>query len=253
MKIQKAIVSSDDNRFYLDFWPSVSKVWKQKFGITPVLLYISDSDFEPTTEFGEVVRYKPLEDFPLYLQTLWVRYFHPSTEPETTWIISDIDMFPISKEYFIDRISKIDDEAYVHLDPSIEEYQKFPSCYHIAKGKKFIDILDLPDDWEMSMWRVASSKLGTDPGGHLSGKNEWFADEQYATNKILSKIKMKKNIVFLEREGGRCGHRLDRINFFYTKKDLEDGYYYDCHSIRPYHQYKKEIDKLVGEILDSKC
>lgn len=253
MKIDKAIVSSDDNKFYLDFWPLVSKVWKTKFNITPVLLYVSDSEVVPSTEYGEVVRYKPVKDIPVYLQTLWVRYFHPSVEPETTWCISDIDMFPISKEYFIDRLANVDDEAYVHLDPSIDEYKKFPSCYHIAKGKNFIDILDLPDDWEMSLWRVFSSNLGSDPGGHLAGKKEWFADEQFATNKILQKLNLNKNIKFITREGGRCGHRLDRINWRYTVKDLMDGYYYDSHSIRPYHEHKNAIDTLVQQILDSKC
>lgn len=254
MKIDKAIVSSDDNPFYLDFWPLVSRVWKEKFGITPVLLYVSDSEYEPTTEYGEVYKYKPVEGVPVYLQTLWVRYFHPSTEPETTWAISDIDMFPVSREYFLDRVSSIEDNSYVHLDPSIGEYKKFPSCYHIAKGSVFTDVLDLPLDWEMSAWQVHSSNLGSDPGGHLTGKTSWFADEQYATNKILQKINIGyNNIKFIERDGGRYGHRLDRSNFVYDTSMLDRNEFYDCHSIRPYSQYKNQIDKLVEDILASKC
>ena len=105
-------------------------------------------------------------------------------------------MVYISKKYFIDTIENLDDNSYVHIDPSIGEYNKFPSCYHIGKGKRFVEVLDLPDDWEMSLWRVQSSNLGKDPGGELSGKKEWFADEQYATNKILNKNNKntKKNI-----------------------------------------------------------
>jgi hypothetical protein len=254
MKIDKAIVSSDDNKFYLDFWPLVSKVWKEKFNIKPVLLYVSDSDFEPTQEYGEVVRYKPLKDYPIYLQTLWVRYYHPTTEKDTTWILSDIDMFPISKDYFINRIQDFDNNQYVHIDPSLGEYKKLPSCYHIATGKRFTEVLDLPNDWEMSLWRVHSSNLGSDPGGHLTGKSDWFADERYATNKILNCINMgDKNIKFVNRSGGRYGHRLDRENFNYTEQDLKNGLYYDSHSIRPYEQYKEKIDLLVKQILESKC
>lgn len=253
MKIEKAIVSSDDNKFYLDFWPLVSKIWKTKFNIIPVLLYVSDSEFEPSTEYGEVIRYKPLKNYPIYLQTLWVRYFHPSTEPETTWIVSDIDMFPISKQFFIEKIADIDDNTYVHLGSFTDEYEKFPSCYHVAKGKNFIDILDLPDDWEMSLWRLQSSKLGSDPGGHLQGKTDWFSDERYATSKIVNKISIGKNIKLFEREGGRSGHRLDRDSFFYKKEDIMSNKFYDCHSIRPYHEHKEKIDTLVTEILESKC
>jgi len=36
MKIDKAIMSSDDNPLYLDFWQSVSKVWKLKFDIESI-------------------------------------------------------------------------------------------------------------------------------------------------------------------------------------------------------------------------
>lgn len=41
MKIDYDILSSDNKPLYIDFWPSVSKVWKQKFGITPILASVS--------------------------------------------------------------------------------------------------------------------------------------------------------------------------------------------------------------------
>jgi len=257
MKIDKAIVSSDDNRFYLDFWEPVSRVWKEKFNITPVLLYVSDSDFEPSTKYGEVVRYRPQKGCPIYLQTLWVRYYHPIREPDTVWAISDIDMFPVSREYFVDRIKNIEDDKYVHLDPSIEEYKKFPSCYHIAKGRTFEEILDLPDEWDQSLWLVDSSNLGSDPGAHLVGKKDWFADERFATNKIVQKMNLgDKRIVLIQREGGRCGHRLDRINFFYDatrEAALKSGYYYDFHSPRPYLENKSVVDRVVKDIMELRC
>ena len=40
MKIDFVIHSSDSNPYYLDFWPLVSRVWKQVFKLEPVLLYI---------------------------------------------------------------------------------------------------------------------------------------------------------------------------------------------------------------------
>ena len=43
MKIKYAIMSSDSNPLYLDFWPIVSKVWKEKFDIEPILYYIDEN------------------------------------------------------------------------------------------------------------------------------------------------------------------------------------------------------------------
>ena len=54
MKIQKVIHSCDDKEFYSDFWPIVSKIWKLKFNIEPVLLYFGTGN--PTEEYGEVIK-----------------------------------------------------------------------------------------------------------------------------------------------------------------------------------------------------
>lgn len=76
MKITHALVSSDANPFYLDFWPVVSRVWMTRFGIRPVLCYVAKAgDQEPSHEFGDVVRLRPLADIPLHLQAQWARFF----------------------------------------------------------------------------------------------------------------------------------------------------------------------------------
>lgn len=52
---------------------------------------------------------KPVPEIPVYLQCLWVRYWIPSQYPDTVCMISDIDMFPISKNYFLESIRDIPD------------------------------------------------------------------------------------------------------------------------------------------------
>ena len=246
MKIDKVIHSCDSNRFYLDFWPLVSKVWKKKFNIEPVLVFIGNEDIEIDDTYGTVIRMGDIKSIPKYLQALWVRYWLPVTEPDTTWMISDIDMFPISEAYFVDQIADIDDDKYVHLYPCVDSYGTLPSCYHIAKGSKFKEVLDLPDSWEESVSTVYNSNLGHDPGHHLAGKTHWFADEKYAHSK-LSGYSNQSDLVLIPREHGR---RIDRAFWNYHEKLVREGWYFDSHSIRPYEQYKDEIDKLVSLILD---
>ena len=50
MKIDKVLVSADDNPLYLDFWESCSRVWKEKMGLDPVLLYFGREN--PTEKHG---------------------------------------------------------------------------------------------------------------------------------------------------------------------------------------------------------
>ena len=249
MKIDKVIHSADNNALYLDFWPLVSKIWKKKFNIEPVLIFIGDKNTKIDETYGTVIKIEPIKEIPIYLQTLWVRYWIPSTESETTWMISDIDMFPISKDYFLKQIKDVEDDKYIHINPCVDEYGTLPSCYHIAKGKKFTEVLELSRDWKTSLEEVYNSNLGSDPGAHLSGKECWFADERYANLKII-KYPKKWDLVFLNRNGGQNGRRVDRSNWNYDPKLIREGWYYDSHSIRPYKKYKKEIDKFVNLILE---
>jgi len=246
MKIDFAIHSVDDNKLYSDFWSPVSKVWKEKMGIEPVLLVLKDkesfniNDFD--TRYGTVINIDPVAGVPTYLQCLWVRYWYPTLHPEKVSVISDIDMFPISKRYFVDQLSTIDSEKYVHLNPVTNG--SLPSCYHVAKGKSFKKVLELPDQFDSSLKELTSYQDQLLHVDHM-GFNLWGIDESYATMKIVNHSD-KSDFVFLQRHG----HRIDRSNWRYSEDALlNSDVYVDSHSIRPYHEHKQEIDRLVNLIL----
>ena len=61
-----------------------------------------------------------------------------------------------------------------------------------------------------------------------------------------------KKIVEFRNSGGNVyqpkrppNRRLDRMYWQYDPEMVKQGYYIDCHSIRPYHLYRDEIDKLL--------
>lgn len=245
MKINKVILSSDSNPLYLDFWPLVSKIWIEKFNIKPILLYVDENhDIDVSKEYGDVFKFKPVKNVPIYLQVLWIRYWIFSKFQEEILMISDIDMIPLSKKYFIDNISNIEDEKYVHLNPCIDSYGTLPSCYHICNGKLFSEILELEKSWEESIINLMRLNIGTKI---LGTKDHWFADERYSSKKILEyKERFPNKIIFMDREGGQNGRRIDRINWNYSLDLLKQNYYFDCHSIRPYGAYKNQIDNLVN-------
>lgn len=241
-------MSSNSNSMYLDFWPIVSKIWKLKFNIIPVLYYIDENhEIEISEEYGIVKKLKPVKGIPIYLQCLWIRYWAFQEFLENVCIISDIDMLPLSQKYFIENLENIGDEKYVHLNPCYESYGTLPSCYHVSKGNLFKKILDLHDNWQDSITHLFSLNLGRDPGGHLRGNTQWFADEKFSSDKIFVYKKNNENdVIFLKRENGQNGYRIDRINWNYVPEKVIQGYYYDSHSIRPYSQYQKEINDLVN-------
>jgi hypothetical protein len=245
-------MSSDSNSLYLDFWPIVSKIWKKKFNITPILYYIDENhNIEISEEFGKVIKLKPIDNIPVYLQCLWVRYWAFSEYPDDINILSDIDMLPLSKEYFIDSIESVDSNMYVHLNPCIDTYGMLPSCYHVCSGKLFKEIVNIHDKWEDSIKFIHSLQIGSDPGGMLSGKHKWFTDERYSSEQVLNYQKNNPSkIKLIDRIDGQNGRRIDRSHWFYDNNKLKDEWYFDSHSIRPYGENQVEINKIVNIVLE---
>jgi hypothetical protein len=246
MKLDLAIHSSDSNPFYLDFWPLVSKAWKVKFGITPLLVYIDENhDIPIDTTYGPVIKMKPIPGIPVYLQCLWVRYWIPSQYPDKVSILCDIDMFPISKKYFIDSIRNVPTDKYVHTNPN---HEFLPSCYHIALGSNFVKVLNLDPSWETSIRSLHAMNIGHDsytPSNPiLKGKLQWGADEEYATRR-LREYPDQSLFVYIPR----THDRIDRSHWVYSSRDIQLDRYADAHSIRPYSTYKALIDKLMSELL----
>jgi hypothetical protein len=259
MKIDKVIMSCDDKRYYLDFWEPVSKVWKLKFNIHPVLILFGDKkQLNVSEQYGTVVEFKTNSNILPHIQAQWARYWYPITEPDTTWLISDIDMFPMSKEYFINSLINVRSDAYINLNAD-KDY--FPACYNGGTGKTFKEVLELSDTWEESIneINVRSKEINYnhtpesfsvyEPGQtHMAN---WGIDESFSCAKI-KKFADKSRIVRVPRPGGFCQRRLDRASWKPDDSKILSGWYNDCHSIRPYNSgHKPEIDRVVNLILGS--
>jgi hypothetical protein len=167
---------------------------------------------------------------------------------------SDIDMLPISKNYFINDLKDISNDKFIALNSDPRE--KYPNilyscCYNVASGKTFTEILNLPKSWKefvnFNFWKENTHNYK--PDGLDKELPHWGADEMWSSKKINS-YHDQNRIVRLYRSCGRhqC-HRIDRLNWRWQDEKVLQEYYYDCHSIRPYTTHKESIDKLVNLIL----
>jgi len=271
----KVIHSCDDNPHYLDFWPLVSKVWKKHIGITPVLIHLGKNK-NISEEYGEV-HYIPVnKSLPIHTQAQLARLWYPSQEPNTLWITSDIDMFPMSRSYWNEVFMNM--SAYANLDwtnlGSDSDY--FQTCYHIAKGKMFntvlgIDPVSKGQHWKYSFYSYVEKVLDDIPD-FCAAKEVWFswcqdlaqtacrhhhiefekwnADELFSSKKIIEFRNGGGNVYQPQRTSEInipvMIRRLERSNWNYNPALVKGGYYIDCHSLRPYSKYKDQIDKVLN-------
>lgn len=163
MKIDKIVFSCSEPPAYSSFWNRQSWLWKTKLGIEPIcLLYGKRSQTDMSEEHGRVIEMQTIEGLPWSFQMVWSKFDFTRSEPDTTWIIGDVDLLPLQRRHFTDRIVAIPDNAYACLNaagisnPRIgmddgferlgsERHGKdggfigsdIPAHYHVAKGALF--------------------------------------------------------------------------------------------------------------------
>jgi hypothetical protein len=232
MKIDYVLLGSTNNPTYLDFWPIVSKIWKLKFNITPVLGLIGEHNLVVSEEYGKVIRFNELPNWESGLLSQLVRLYLPKYL-KGNCLISDIDMFPLSKKYFIDDLEKYTDDEFIIMSshhPQTIDMPQYPMCYVVANSELFTNIFELNKDWDLWIEDVP--------------KNDWYTDQMY----LYSVVNNNKNINYVFPKRSFINDRIDRGDWYYDVNKLLNGEYIDCHSLRPYNNHKNEIDKLLNLI-----
>ena len=169
MKIEYALMSCTANPRYTEYWPVVAAAWL-KLGITPVCLFIPDNPAHklPEAPGGIVHTIPPLKGVHISIQGLMLRYWGSYLYPNTTVIISDIDLVPLSKHFFCTQLASYPPNAYVHLkySPGKHDFHKVinipekakqidrmrfvNSAFSVAKGVIIHKLLQFSSDWETS-------------------------------------------------------------------------------------------------------
>jgi hypothetical protein len=239
MKIDYAIMGSNMNPMYLDFWPIISKTWKEVFNITPVLGLVCDEDSDfIEDEYGLVKKFKAIEGIDTGLQSQIIRLYL-AKELSGNIVISDIDMVPLSKQYFIDQVVGFDSlKIYVMSSDNAEcnNNKEIPMCYNISDSQLFARMLELDNTWVEFANRLNSMGFG------------WTTDQNYLWLKLQQFKEQNPDAVVLLSRGWPRGadRRIDRLWWSYDANLVNSGYYIDSHLLRPYQQYKSQVDTLIN-------
>ena len=237
MKIKYAIVGSNTNPLYYDFWPIISKVWKEVFDIIPVLGLICDEDSDfIQDEYGLIKKFKSIDAIDTGLQSQIIRFYLP-TLLDDICITSDIDMLPLSKKYFIENTKDLNENNFYVMtsdNPECLTNKEYQMCYNIAKPDAFSNILRIEKSWEEFVKRLSNLNLG------------WTTDQRYLYEMINTSNKKEKIVLLNRGFSGLAHYRIDRASWTYEPNDVINDYFIDSHLLRPYEKYKKEIDSLIN-------
>ena len=232
MKIQRAIMATDANPEYYQFWPVVAKRWNS-WGITPTLAVVSDKKIDIDESLGDVIYHTPNPDVPTPQQAQIIRLFLAASYEDDVCLISDIDMLPLKKDYFTKTIEVYDNvsfvvyssDAYPPTDPAFPAY---PMCYLASDGENFKEIIE--GDLE-SFNDVVVAWLEEGHG--------WHTDEKVFFQK-LQKWDAINNLMIPLRRGFNMSPDPASIG----RNLISSGFYIDYHMPRPYEKFKEVIDNI---------
>lgn len=213
------------------------------------------------TTYGEVEVIPLVKDVPSIIQALIGKFYFTKTEPETTWKIGDLDLYPLQKKHFIDSIKDINDDKYVHLHGHAygenwrDTVHGLAGYFHVAKGKIFERELNFThksfedvvneiynsNKWGIKFYDFLASEVSKKASPHWG----WFCCEEMYTGDLL---KNSKNLIELEPPYIHESYypRIDRSTMTYDEDKLLDGHYIDFHSPRPYEEHTEIIEKIIS-------
>jgi len=244
VRITQVFLSVNDNSVYMEFAEPVVAQWHRVIPGVRVTLLWCDHCLPPHSwesipgldDVHVVVNVPDLVNIPTAITALWARYFFASliSAPGDVSIISDVDMFPLSRDYFVHQLESVPSDTYAHLHANVPAYGRIPSCYHVASAANFRAVLGLEKgSWTESMLKVWASRK------HADG---WFCDEDFATRQMQA----SRHTFYMPSRR----HQFDRIDrdLNYDVEMLRLGAYYDLHAPRPYHEHAAKIQSILQAV-----
>jgi hypothetical protein len=214
----------------------------QRIGLEPVLFYIDkEAPKENVAEYGRVIFLESIPEWDIAQQAQCIRFWAAKVL-DNPFIISDIDMLPISKDYYINEALKIGHRGIISYSSDIIKYRwyrtnpQYPMCYLAGDPLSFTQLLDMNDTDHKSFLR------------RLMRMNIRFGtDQKFFYNQSLRKPDIK--IKHLERgwiEEKYAVKRLDKA--IWPKSDYNPEEYIDCHLPRPLSSNAVLCKKLFSKL-----
>lgn len=252
MKIDRIIFCLNNNPTYTGFWNINSRIWAEKYDLKPTLFFVGEEEefnsLNLSKNFGEVFFLPNLkQDLTNGSKRNWIvtwSLFYGIAKffPDDVCLTSGIDQIPLGNHIF-ELANKYSNKYLISFSDAYNNREDlFPSSHHIASGIDFKNIFEISDNWEEEILKVYASREKY----KTINQDFWGLDEAYSSEMIIKK--RSDNIVLVKDFfSDWSNRRIDgrRNGMSYNRDLLKSGFYSELHALRPYEQYKSQIDDII--------
>ena len=227
--LDRVILASDTHENYLPFWEYAAKAWN-KIGVKPTLFLVENSDerVDIDESLGDVYRIRlPDQSMHSAFVSQCVRLLAPCLFPDENITLADIDMIPLSKEYFFNNLSQGDEDSFIEYRSRVVGDSEIAICWNVARGSTWSEIFDIKANVDNYQEVFLERLRQWNPNGYRPIYEElvasWFTDQSMLYKHVnnWSKNNSDKHVKLVDSQTGFCrlDHRTDGFS-----ADLHDHY-----------------------------
>ena len=254
MKIDLVLTACNNVYKYISYYPIVYKVWKKRFNLDLYLILINDEIPEFLQKYKDtIILFPEFDNIHSGFISQAIRILYPALFENKNILITDMDILPISKKYFIDSISIYDDKKFItYTDRYINRKNQDPLyaiCYNVANSNTWKEIFNINNKNDIK------NKLKEWYDTGYTGKKNcpgWYKDQLKLYEYVQNWERKNKDLIILKDKdlGYKRLDKRNRIiievlrNWDRTKNEIKNGIYSDIHIT------KRIPDKKLQEFVD---
>lgn len=252
MRLEKALMACDLNPDYLAYWPFARRAWSEIVGVEPMLVLVADESSIPDELRADplVVPFEPLPGIHTAIQAQCVRLLYPALlETDGAIIISDVDLYPLRRSYFVDPIKGVDSRFFVSYRDVRLEWGQVAIAFNAAVPTTWSELFEVT-----TLEDVRDCLRGWTLGLEYDGRRAWpgwFTDQQ-TLYRTLTNWPQATERWWAMDDGYTRYCRLDKLELeheqgleAHRREGLQRQEYSDYVCLFPYDEYKVVNDMIL--------
>ena len=251
MKIDFVLTAGNINSHYTKLYPLIYKIWKERFNLDCYLILVADEIPEYLEELKNyIILWNQIENINNIYVAKVIRILYPALFKNKNILVTDLDIFPVSRKYFIDSIKDVDDNKFISYTDRYFKQKMVAICYNVAKSEVWSDIFGINTEDDIRKFLIENYNNEYNGRKNCSG---WYTD-QLKLYEYLNNWKKKENHLILKDKDlnfKRLNNR--QVNKEYIvkkfKKVLDElELYSDIHAIKPYSKTGYYLRKITEKL-----
>lgn len=250
MRLDCVVVACNENPKYLNFWPIVRKAWWDIAQLPCILVYVGETLPEHLQHDPAVKHFNPIPGWPTATQAQCIRLLYPALmKCEGAVMLSDMDMVPMQRDWFVNGFSLFDSQQFVSLRGIDEGERQIYMCYVGAVPSVWSGLFGIKTEDDircrLEEWRQQY------PADGEHGGQGWCTDqiELYSRVKALQQQSPEKvGLVPWTAEIPRLDRGRPEEWWYWneqTQERIKHEDYIDFH-MPPFDQFQGRIEQIVA-------